>query len=91
MSSLMDSKDVCKDSFMYQPPQTYKTVVLPQLNKKRTDKQVQRRVARLTATYMKKTKKLEELGVYIPLQTLIGTLPQKVQREGPKLDNMTHL
>ena len=42
-----------------------------QLNKKRSEKQVQNRMDRLKSSYTKKIKKLQELGIDIPLETLI--------------------
>lgn len=51
-------------------------------NKTHKEKQIQRRFARLTSTCTKKPKKLEVLGVYIPLQGLIGIPLQQGEKEG---------
>ncbi|XP_050717630.1 proteoglycan 4-like isoform X4 [Eriocheir sinensis] len=86
-SKLFRGKDIRPDNC---PKLNVRKGAIKKLNKTRTEKQIQRRVARLTSAYTKKTKKLEELGVYIPLQTLIGKPPQKEEKEGEEATKLTN-
>ncbi|MPC22824.1 MKI67 FHA domain-interacting nucleolar phosphoprotein [Portunus trituberculatus] len=46
------------------------------LNKIRTEKEIKNRIDRLKSSYAMKIEKLQKLGIDIPMQTLLATLPQ---------------